>query len=34
MMRNGFGGHAYGPAPACVDERKHGQVGGTYREND
>jgi 6-phosphogluconate dehydrogenase len=32
MMRNGFGGHAYGPSPMCVDERKHGQVGGTYTD--
>jgi 6-phosphogluconate dehydrogenase len=31
MMRNGFGGHAYGPSAMCVDERKHGQVGGTYK---
>jgi len=30
MMRNGFGGHPYGPNEAIVDERRHGQVGGTY----
>jgi 6-phosphogluconate dehydrogenase len=33
MMRNGFGGHVYGPSPASVDERRHGQVGGTYRDD-
>jgi len=32
MMRNGFGGHAYGPSPEVADERKHGQVGGTFRD--
>ena len=34
MMRHGFGGHAYGPAPAVVDERRHGQVGGTFRDDE
>ena len=34
MMRNGFGGHAYGPSQPVVDERKHGQVGGTWREDE
>ncbi|HEY5926508.1 MAG TPA: decarboxylating 6-phosphogluconate dehydrogenase [Kofleriaceae bacterium] len=32
MMRNGFGGHPFGPDAAVADERKHGQVGGTYRD--
>ena len=32
MMRNGFGGHPYGANAAIVDERRHGQVGGTYRD--
>jgi 6-phosphogluconate dehydrogenase len=33
MMRNGFGGHPFGPNAAIVDERKHGQVGGTFRDD-
>jgi len=33
MMRNGFGGHPYGANAAIVDERRHGQVGGTFRED-
>jgi 6-phosphogluconate dehydrogenase len=32
MMRNGFGGHSFGPNAAIVDERKHGQVYGTFNE--
>jgi 6-phosphogluconate dehydrogenase len=32
MMRHGFGGHPYGPSQPIADERKTGQVGGTYRE--
>jgi len=32
MMRHGFGGHPYGPSAPIVDERKHGQVGGTFRD--
>jgi 6-phosphogluconate dehydrogenase len=32
MMRNGFGGHPYGPNAAIVAERRHGQVGGTFKE--
>ncbi|HEU4648382.1 MAG TPA: NADP-dependent phosphogluconate dehydrogenase [Gemmatimonadales bacterium] len=31
MMRKGFGGHPYGANAAAVDERKHGQVGATFR---
>ena len=31
MMRHGFGGHPYGPSEPIVDERRRGQVGGTYR---
>jgi 6-phosphogluconate dehydrogenase len=27
MMRNGFGGHAFGPDKATAEERKHGKVG-------
>jgi 6-phosphogluconate dehydrogenase len=34
MMRNGFGGHPYGPAPAIAEERRRGQVGGGYRDED
>jgi 6-phosphogluconate dehydrogenase len=34
MMRNGFGGHPYGPAPAIVEERRRGQVGGTFRDDE
>jgi 6-phosphogluconate dehydrogenase len=30
MMRHGFGGHPYGPSEPIVDERRRGQVGGTY----
>lgn len=33
MMRHGFGGHAFGPSPPVVEERRHGQVGGTYRDD-
>jgi 6-phosphogluconate dehydrogenase len=32
MMRHGFGGHPYGRAVALEEERKVGQVGGTFRE--
>jgi 6-phosphogluconate dehydrogenase len=31
MMRHGFGGHPYGPSQPIAEERKHGQVGATYR---
>ena len=32
MMRHGFGGHPFGPDAAIQGERKHGQVGGTFRD--
>ena len=32
MMRHGFGGHAYGPDEAVVQERRKGRVGGFFRE--
>lgn len=32
MMRNGFGGHPFGSNAHIADERKHGQVGGTFRD--
>ncbi|HEX5057858.1 MAG TPA: NADP-dependent phosphogluconate dehydrogenase [Kofleriaceae bacterium] len=32
MMRNGFGGHPFGPNAHVADERKHGQVDGTFRD--
>jgi 6-phosphogluconate dehydrogenase len=32
MMRNGFGGHPYGPNAAIVDERRNGQVYGTFKD--
>ena len=32
MMRQGFGGHAYGPDEAVVRERRTGRVGGFFRE--
>lgn len=31
---HGFGAHPYGPNAAIVDERKHGQVGGTYHDDE
>jgi 6-phosphogluconate dehydrogenase len=34
VMRHGFGGHPYGPSAAEVDERKHGQVGGTFGDEE
>ena len=34
MMRNGFGGHPYGPSEPIAQERRRGQVGGTYRDSD
>ena len=34
MMRRGFGGHPYGANAAIVAERRHGQVGGTYRPDE
>jgi 6-phosphogluconate dehydrogenase len=34
MMRHGFGGHAFGADAAVADERRRGQVGGTFREDD
>lgn len=33
MMRNGFGGHPYGPSAPVAEERKHGQVGGTFHDD-
>jgi 6-phosphogluconate dehydrogenase len=33
MMRHGFGGHPYGASPPIVDERRRGQVGGTFRDD-
>lgn len=33
MMRHGFGDHPYGPSQPIVEERKHGQVGGTYKDS-
>jgi 6-phosphogluconate dehydrogenase len=32
MMRNGFGGHPFGPNAAIVEERRTGQVYGTFKE--
>jgi len=32
MMRNGFGGHPFGPDAAIASERRHGQVEGTFRD--
>jgi 6-phosphogluconate dehydrogenase len=32
IMRHGFGGHAFGAAPAVVKERREGRVRGFYRE--
>jgi len=32
MMRNGFGGHPYGPNKAIVEERRTGQVFGTHKD--
>jgi len=32
MMRNGFGGHPYGPCEPIVEERRKGQVFGTYKD--
>jgi 6-phosphogluconate dehydrogenase len=34
MMRQGFGGHAYGPDEAVVQERRKGRIGGFFREED
>ena len=34
MMRRGFGGRPYGPDAAIVEERRTGQVGGTWSEDD
>lgn len=34
MMRHGFGGHPYGPSQAIREERRHGQVGGPYRDDE
>ena len=31
MMRHGFGGHAYGPSQPAADERRTGQVWGTFK---
>lgn len=33
MMRHGFGAHPYGPSQPIREERKHGQVGGTYKDS-
>ncbi|WP_242333494.1 MULTISPECIES: NADP-dependent phosphogluconate dehydrogenase [unclassified Anaeromyxobacter] len=32
MMRHGFGGHPYGPSAPVAEERRTGQVGGTWRD--
>jgi hypothetical protein len=32
--RHGLGGHPYGASAAIVDERRHGQVGGAYRDDE
>jgi 6-phosphogluconate dehydrogenase len=32
MMRHGFGGHPYGKSAPVVDERRRGQVGGTFTD--
>jgi len=34
MMRHGFGGHPYGPSQPIVEERKRGQVGGTFHDDE
>lgn len=34
MMRHGFGGHPFGPSPYEAEERKTGQVGGTFRDGE
>jgi 6-phosphogluconate dehydrogenase len=34
MMRHGFGGHPYGTNAAIVDERRRGQVYGTFKDAD
>ena len=34
MMRHGFGGHPYGPSQPIAEERKHGRVGGAYRDGE
>jgi 6-phosphogluconate dehydrogenase len=34
MMRQGFGGHPLGPNQGIAEERRHGQVGGTYRDDE
>ena len=34
MMRHGFGGHPYGRSPHEAEERKTGQVGGTFRDGE
>ena len=34
MMRHGFGGHAYGHSQPVVEERRRGEVGETYRDDD
>lgn len=32
MMRNGFGGHPYGPSQAELRERREGRIGGFLRD--
>lgn len=34
MMRNGFGGHPYGPSQPIAEERRRGQVGGACWDSD
>ena len=34
MMRHGFGGHPYGKSAHEAEERKTGQVGGTFRDGE
>lgn len=33
MMRHGFGGHPYGPSQPIADERRTGQVWGTFKDD-
>jgi len=34
ILRRGFGGHPYGPSEYVASERRSGQVGGTYRDEE
>ena len=33
VMRHGFGGHPFGPSGPVAQERRNGQVGGTFRDD-